>query len=141
MASIEVGRVCVKTAGREAGEKCAIVEIIDENFVEVVENGAGELTCCGQAMDLMEIQTEGEKAPKHAPVVEIDGDKVTVCVGEVQHPMDDDHYIQFIELTVGDEKYLKQLKPGDEPKATFIVDAADDVVAKALCNLHGLWSN
>ena len=91
------------------------------NFVEVVENGAG--------------------APKHAPVVEIDGDKVTVCVGEVQHPMDDDHYIQFIELTVGDEKYLKQLKPGDEPKATFIVDAADDVVAKALCNLHGLWSN
>ena len=97
------------------------------NFVEVVENGAGELTCCGQAMDLMEIQTEGEKAPKHAPVVEIDGDKVTVCVGEVQHPMDDDHYIQFIELTVGDEKYLKQLKPGDEPKATFIVDAADDV--------------
>ena len=51
------------------------------NFVEVVENGAGELTCCGQAMDLMEIQTEGEKAPKHAPVVEIDGDKVTVCVG------------------------------------------------------------
>ncbi|MCC9262011.1 MAG: desulfoferrodoxin, partial [Methanobrevibacter woesei] len=111
------------------------------NFVEVVENGAGELTCCGQAMELMEIQTEGEKAPKHAPVVEIDGNKVTVCVGEVQHPMDDDHYIQFIELTVGDEKYLKQLKPGDEPKATFIVDAADDVVAKALCNLHGLWSN
>ena len=56
--------------------------------------------------------------------------------------MDDDHYIQFIELTIGDEKYLKQLKPGDEPKATFIVAAdADDVVAKALCNLHGLWSN
>lgn len=115
------------------------------NFVEVVKNGAGELTCCGQAMELMEVQIEGDKAPKHVPIVEIDGDKVTVSVGEVQHPMDDDHFIQFVELTVGDEKYLKQFKPGDAPKATFTVDAdalaENDVVAKELCNLHGLWSN
>ena len=71
--------------------------------------------------------------------------EVTVAVGEVQHPMDDDHFIQFVELIVGDERYIKHFKPGDVPKATFTVDAdllaANEAIAREFCNLHGLWAS
>ena len=115
------------------------------NVVEVLDNGVGELVCCGQPMKLLEIQTEGEVAPKHVPVVNVDGNTVTVEVGEVTHPMVDDHSIRFIELDLGDEKFVAELKPGEEPKATFVVDEDllnnNDVVVKEYCNVHGLWSN
>lgn len=115
------------------------------NVVEVLDNGVGELVCCGQPMKLLEIQTEGEVAPKHVPVVNVDGNTVTVEVGEVTHPMVDDHSIRFIELDLGDEKFVAELKPGEEPKATFVVDEdllnSNDVVVKEYCNVHGLWSN
>lgn len=113
------------------------------NTVEVLKNGAGELVCCGNPMTLLEPFTEGDKAAKHLPVVEIDGNKINVAVGEVQHPMDDDHYIQFIEVELGEEKYIKILKPGDVPEASFVVDEAllkdNTPIVKEYCNLHGLW--
>lgn len=113
------------------------------NIVEVLDAGAGELVCCNAPMEELIAQTEGDKAPKHAPVVEINGNEVTVKVGEVQHPMEEEHSIRFIELIVGDERYIKSLEPGDVPEATFIVDEKDiadnDVVAREFCNLHGLW--
>lgn len=115
------------------------------NTVEVLDNGEGELVCCGQPMTLLEIQTEGDKAPKHVPIVEIDGNSVNVKVGEVQHPMDDDHSIRFIELILGDERFIQELKPGEIPEATFVVDedllANNDVIVKEYCNVHGLWKN
>lgn len=104
----------------------------------------GDEDTCDANLTSFEAQVEGEKAPKHKPVVEIDGDNVSVKVGEVQHPMDDDHYIQFIIVGVGNEQYAKCFKPGDVPEATFTIGAdkiADGIVAEAFCNLHGLWSS
>ena len=80
-------------------------------------------------------------AQRDKPVVEIDGDKVTVKVGEAAHPMDDDHYIQFLVVEAGAEQYAKCFKPGDVAEATFTVNSTDDVKALAFCNQHGLWSS
>ncbi len=101
----------------------------------------GDEKVCSDHMFEFPLQTEGEKSPKHKPVVEIDGDKVTVKVGEAAHPMDDDHYIQFLIVEAGTEQYAKCFQPGDVAEATFTVNAADDVKALAFCNLHGLWSS
>lgn len=127
----------------EVGEiyKCEICG----NVVEVLDNGVGELVCCGQPMKLLEIQTEGEVAPKHVPIVNIDGNKVTVKIGEVTHPMVEEHSIRVIELTLGDEKFISELHPGEEPEVTFVVDEDllnnNEVIVKEYCNVHGLWSN
>ncbi len=113
------------------------------SIVEVVVDG--ESDPCDAHMELLDAQLEGDKAPKHKPVVEIDGDTVNVKVGEVQHPMEDAHYIQFIQVIVGNESYTKTLSPGEVPEASFLVGAdkiaANDVVAIQYCNLHGLWSS
>ncbi len=115
------------------------------NVVEVLDNGVGELVCCGEPMKLLEAQTEGEVAPKHVPVVEKDGNKIHVKVGEVQHPMDEDHSIRFIELNIGDKKFIQELNPGEVPEATFIVDeeiiADNEIIVREYCNIHGLWRN
>lgn len=113
------------------------------SIVEVIVEG--ESDPCDAHMKLLDVQVEGEKAPKHKPVVEIDGDTVNVKVGEAQHPMEEEHYIQFIQVIVGNEAYTKTLNPGDVPEASFLVGAdkiaANDVVAIQYCNLHGLWSS
>lgn len=101
----------------------------------------GDEDTCNDHMLAIPVQTEGDKAPKHKPVVEIDGDKVTVKVGEVAHPMDDDHFIQFLVLTAGGEQYAKCFAPGDVAEATFTVNSTEGAVAEAFCNLHGLWSS
>ena len=101
----------------------------------------GDEKTCSEHMLEFPIQTEGEKSPKHKPVVEIDGDKVTVKVGEAAHPMDDDHFIQFLIVEAGMEQYAKCFKPGDVAEATFTVNSTDDIKAFAFCNLHGLWSS
>ncbi|MDO5849095.1 MAG: desulfoferrodoxin [Methanobrevibacter sp.] len=115
------------------------------NVVEVLDNGVGELVCCNQPMTLLDAQTEGDKAAKHVPVVEVDGSAVFVKVGELQHPMEEEHSIRFIELIVGDERLIEELEPGELPEATFIVDekvlAENDIVVREYCNLHGLWEN
>ena len=109
------------------------------SIIQVLVEDDGDT--CDTHMLAIPVQTEGEKAPKHKPVVEIDGDKVTVKVGEAAHPMDDDHYIQFLVVEAGAEQYAKCFKPGDVAEATFTVNSTDDVKALAFCNLHGLWSN
>lgn len=127
----------------EIGEiyKCEICG----NVVEVLDNGVGELVCCGQPMDLLEVQTEGEVSPKHVPIVDIDGNVVTVKVGEVTHPSLEEHSIRFIELRLGDNRFIATLNSDDEPKATFVVDEEllknNEVIVKEYCNVHGLWSN
>ncbi|WP_299526010.1 desulfoferrodoxin family protein [uncultured Methanobrevibacter sp.] len=115
------------------------------SIVEVLVGADAESKSCDTSINVLEPQTDGDKAPKHVPVVSIEGNKVIIAVGEVQHPMDDDHFIQFVELNVGDETYIKHFKPGDIPKATFTVDAdlleANEPIAKEFCNLHGLWAS
>lgn len=115
------------------------------NIVEVVHEGRGELVCCGKPMKLMEPGMIDAALEKHVPVIEIDGDKVTVKIGSVSHPMTKEHYIEWIELV--DEEcnrvQRKNLKPGDKPEAHFHVceKCAEHVFAREYCNLHGLWQS
>ncbi|MDH3359479.1 MAG: desulfoferrodoxin [Desulfobulbaceae bacterium] len=108
------------------------------NMVEVLHGGVGELVCCGQPMGLIAANTVDAAQEKHVPVIEKTADGFKVTVGSVAHPMDDSHYIEWIELMVGDKVYRQFLSPGDAPEAVFCV-AADKASARAYCNLHGLW--
>lgn len=108
------------------------------NIVEVMHASGGTLTCCGQSMQVLAENTVDAALEKHVPVVErIDGG-YTVRVGSVTHPMEEKHYIEWIEVVAGDAIYRQYLSPGQEPVATFMVDA-DEVVAREYCNLHGHW--
>ncbi len=110
------------------------------NIVEVLYVGGGELVCCGQPMNLLEEKTADSATEKHVPVIEQSGNKVTVKVGSVPHPMAEEHFIQFIELLADGRVYRKYLKPGDAPEATFDVEAKE-LSAREYCNLHGLWKS
>ncbi|NOQ45846.1 MAG: desulfoferrodoxin [Desulfobulbaceae bacterium] len=110
------------------------------NIVEVMHTGAGELVCCGQPMDLMTENTVDAAKEKHVPVVEKVDNGFKVSVGSVPHPMEEKHWIEWIELMADGTVYRQDLKPGDTPEATFCVDAAE-VTARAYCNLHALWKS
>lgn len=110
------------------------------NIVEVVHNGAGELVCCGQAMSLKIEQSEEEKYEKHRPVVEkIDGG-VIVRVGSIAHPMESEHYIEWIEVETEHRTYRKNLEPGGTAEAEFFLEA-EHLSVRAYCNAHGLWKS
>lgn len=108
------------------------------NIVEVLTAGGGELTCCGSAMVLMAENTTDAAVEKHVPALEKKDGGWQVNVGSVDHPMTDDHFIEWIELIDGETVYRQFLKPGDKPAAFFPVEAAA-VTSRAYCNLHGLW--
>lgn len=108
------------------------------NMVEVLRAGAGTLTCCNQAMSLAEENTTDAAQEKHVPVVERGQGQVGVKVGSVAHPMADDHYIEWVEMIRGDRTVREFLKPGTAPEAAFDCPGGE-VVARAYCNLHGLW--
>ncbi|MCD6469080.1 MAG: desulfoferrodoxin [Thermoplasmata archaeon] len=110
------------------------------NIVEVLHAGAGQLICCGQPMKLMVEQTADTSMEKHVPFVEKKEGKVVVRIGEnAKHPMEEQHYIEMIEVFTGDGRlFRKYLNPGDEPEAVFDVD--NIVLAREYCNVHGLWS-
>jgi superoxide reductase len=108
------------------------------NMVEIIHAGLGELVCCAQPMVLMKENTVDAAQEKHVPVIEkIDGG-VKVKVGDVAHPMDEKHYIEWIEIITDGKSYRQFLKPGEAPEATFSVEA-DQVTAREFCNLHGVW--
>ena len=108
------------------------------NIVEVLHGGQGELVCCGSPMKLFKENTVDAAKEKHVPVVEKSAGGITVKVGEVAHPMDEKHYIEWIEIIADGAVYRKFLNPGDTPEATFNV-TADQVTAREYCTLHGLW--
>lgn len=108
------------------------------NIVEVLVGGAGSLICCGKQMQLLKPGTVDAATEKHVPVIEKSDGKVIVKVGEVAHPMEDKHYIQWIELEADGAIHIRFLNPGDKPEAVFNVDATS-VTAREYCNLHGLW--
>lgn len=108
------------------------------NIVQVLVGAAGELVCCGQPMNLLTENTVDAAKEKHVPVIEkIDGG-YKVKVGDVPHPMEEKHLIQWVELIADGKSYFQFLSPGQTPEAEFKVDASS-VSAREYCNLHGLW--
>lgn len=108
------------------------------NIVEVVHEGAGELVCCGSPMRHFVENTVDAAREKHIPVVERNGDGFTVKVGSVPHPMEEKHYIEWIELIADGRTYRRFLSPGQAAEAVFTVEAGQ-VTIREYCNLHGLW--
>lgn len=108
------------------------------NMAEVLHTGRGTLVCCGQPMQLLTPKMEDQGREKHVPIIERDGENVTVKVGSVSHPMEEKHWIEWIELIADGRVYRKHLNAGETPEATFCVDAKS-VEARSYCNLHGLW--
>lgn len=109
------------------------------NIVEGLHGGAGGLVCCGQDMKIMAANTVDAAEEKHVPVVEKVAGGFRVVVGSVLHPMDESHYVEWIEVIAGAKLYRQFLKAGEAPEAVFAIDAKK-VTARAYCNLHGLWS-
>ncbi len=120
-------------------EKSAIYKCeLCGNIVEVLHAGDGELVCCGQPMKKIVENTVDASKEKHVPVIEKTADGYTVSVGSVAHPMEEKHYIEWIELIADGVSHRAFLKPGDAPVAKFAVKASK-VTAREYCNLHGLW--
>lgn len=108
------------------------------NMVEIIHDGPGTLVCCGQPMKLQTENTVDASKEKHVPVIEKIANGFKVKVGSVAHPMEEKHYIEWIELVADGKVYRQYLKPGDLPEATFEI-SAKNVYAREYCNLHGLW--
>jgi len=109
------------------------------NIVELIHLGGGQLVCCGQPMELLKEKNQEEGQEKHLPVVEEKDGLVKIRVGEVPHPMEENHYIEWIELITDNKSYFRFLKPGDSPEAEFLVNE-NPLKARVYCNIHGLWS-
>ena len=110
------------------------------NIIEVTHAGGGELVCCGAPMVLKKANYEEAATEKHIPVIEKTDNGYKVTVGETLHPMEGEHYIEWIELIADSKIYRQNLKPGDEPIAEFCIEASK-VSAREYCNQHGLWEN
>lgn len=108
------------------------------NIVEVLHEGQGELVCCGQPMKLLVEGAVDAAKEKHVPVIEKISGGFKVKVGSAPHPMEEKHFIEWIEVIADGKAYRQFLKPGDAPEATFNIDA-DQVTAREHCNIHGLW--
>jgi superoxide reductase len=108
------------------------------NIVELVHSGGGQPVCCGQPMKLLAENSSDGAKEKHVPVIEKTAEGYKVMVGSVAHPMEEAHYIEWIELLADGIAYRAFLKPGDKPEATFCVKASK-VSAREYCNKHGLW--
>jgi superoxide reductase len=107
------------------------------NIVELLHTGAGQLVCCNQPMKLFVENTVDAAKEKHVPVKEAAAGGCKVKVGSVAHPMEEKHYIEWIEIIQGGKAYRQFLNPGEAPEAFFPVEG--DFEAREYCNLHGLW--
>jgi len=108
------------------------------NIIEVLHPGKGILVCCGQPMKLFTENTVDAAKEKHVPVIERIEGGILVKVGSVPHPMEEKHYIEWIELIADAKSYRQFLNPGEAPQALFKI-GAERVLAREFCNLHGLW--
>ena len=108
------------------------------NIIEVLHAGKGNLVCCGKPMNLLVENTVDAAKEKHVPVIEkIDGG-VKVKVGAVAHPMEEKHWIEWVEIIADGKTYRQYLNPGEVPEAIFNVEA-EQITAREYCNIHGLW--
>ena len=113
------------------------------NIVTLLCTGPGNLVCCEVPMELMEAK-QGDVGPeKHIPVIERSDNGVKVKVGEVPHPMVEDHYIQWVELSTDNQVYIQFLGPDDQPEAEFPVNLGQekDLKSRSYCNIHGFWKS
>lgn len=110
------------------------------NIVEVLDGGGADLVCCGENMQLLEGSTTDEGKEKHVPVIESADQGITVKVGSNPHPMEEKHYIEWIEVIDGDTTHRQYLKPGQSPEAVFKC-AGPNVTAREHCNVHGMWKS
>jgi len=111
------------------------------NIVEVTDVGEGTLVCCGQPMTKLVAKSTDAGNEKHLPVVEKAEHGTTIRVGSVPHPMEENHYIEWIEVFMKDGKVVKKpLHPGDKPEMHFGHSVEDLLEVRAYCNVHGLWS-
>jgi superoxide reductase len=108
------------------------------NIVEVLHGGVGQLVCCNEPMKLMREGTIDAAVEKHVPVIAKTAGGFQVKVGAVSHPMEEKHYIEWIEIIADGRVYRRFLKPGEKPEAVYAIDAGN-VIAREYCNLHGLW--
>lgn len=112
------------------------------NIVEVLHEGGGDLVCCGEPMILLKENTVDASLEKHVPVFEKTKTGIIVKVGSVPHPMEEKHYIEWIEVITKDNKSDKKfLSPGDSPEAEFSIPLEKVLFAREYCNLHGLWKS
>jgi len=120
----------------EVGEiyKCSICG----NIVEVLYTGIGELICCGEPMELLKEKADETGNEKHVPVIEKTETGIKVKVGSIPHPMEEKHYIEWIEIIADGISYRKFLKPGEKPEAEFEIKA-EKIEAREYCSIHGLW--
>ena len=110
------------------------------NIVEVLHGAGGTLVCCGQNMKLMKENTTDASKEKHVPVIEKTETGIKVKVGSVPHPMEEKHYIEWVEVRTGENVYIRGFKPNEKPESEFPVTSTN-VKVRAFCNVHGLWTN
>lgn len=110
------------------------------NIVEVLHAGVGQLVCCDQPMTLLVENSEDAAEEKHVPVIERTAEGILVKIGSTPHPMEEKHYIEWIQLIADEQSYRVFLSPSNEPQALFKI-SADDVTARAYCNVHRLWQS
>jgi len=110
------------------------------NIVELLHVGGGQLVCCGQPMELLIEKTADAGLEKHVPVIEKTANGVKVKVGAIPHPMEANHYIEWIELSANGKTCRKFLKPGEAPETEFCINTGG-LTARIYCNIHGLWKN
>ena len=108
------------------------------NVVEAIVNGSGEMYCCGKPMERLPEKTADVGKEKHVPVIEKTANGYKVKVGSVPHPMEEKHYIEWIEIIADDKAFRQYLKPVIAPEANFCIEAGK-ITARENCNIHGLW--
>jgi superoxide reductase len=110
------------------------------NITKVVHNSGGLLVCCGKPMILQQEKTTDQGKEKHVPVIEKSVSGIMVKVGSVPHPMEETHYLEWVDVRTGENVYVRSFKPGEKPETEFCI-ADTNVKARAYCNVHGLWTN
>jgi len=111
------------------------------NIIEIIHAGKGLLVCCSQEMSLVDEKTEDSAIEKHVPYIEKTKKGILVKIGQNQdHPMTEDHYIEWIQVVANNKSYRKFLNPDDKPQAEFEINE-DNIIAREYCNVHGLWKS
>ena len=110
-----------------------------KNLITKIHDAGVPVVCCGEKMQELIPNTAEAANEKHLPVAEMQDDKLTVTVGSVEHPMTEEHYIQWICVQTETGYQLKHLTPTSRPVATFLLGDEQPVAVFAYCNLHGLW--
>jgi superoxide reductase len=120
-------------------EKLQVYKCVDcGNIVEVLTGGDGSLECCGKPMVHLAPKSADQGKEKHVPVIEKFNGGFKVKIGSIPHPMEEKHFIEWIEVITDGKVYRQSLQPGQAPEAVFNL-VAEKVSAREHCNLHGLW--